>query len=138
MNVSIYNYISMTIFEKIIAKEIPGVFLYEDDLCVVIMDAFPTTRGQCLVIPREAIDYAFDCSDELYLHLMSVSKKIARALDASLSPVRTCMVIEGFEVPHTHIKLYPICKGEKLNTSGGEQVEVEVLEKLAEEIRKGL
>jgi len=125
----------MTIFEKIIVHEIPGVFLYEDDLCVVIMDAFPATRGQCLVIPREAIDYAFDCSDELYTHLMMVSKKIVHALDAALNPVRTCLVIEGFEVPHTHIKLYPVYEGNKLATLGTEQEDIAILKEIAEEIK---
>ena len=107
-----------TLFEKIIAREIPGVFVYEDDFCVVLMDKFPTTRGQCLVIPREPIDYAFDLSDETYLHCLRVTKEIVHAVDASLNPVRTCVAIEGFEVPHAHIKLFP-CYEKVFRTDNG-------------------
>ena len=97
-----------TIFSKIIAGDIPGVFLYEDEHCVVLMDAFPSLPGQSMVIPREPIDYFADAPDGLLSHLMLVAKKIARASDLAFATSRTCIVIEGFEVPHLHIKLYPI------------------------------
>lgn len=97
-----------TIFSKIIAKEIPSTFVYEDDVCVVIMDKFPSVRGQVLIIPRQETDYIFDLPKETYDHLFEVSKKIAKALDITFDTERTCLVVEGFEVPHVHIKLYPV------------------------------
>ncbi|MCB9808797.1 HIT family protein [Candidatus Nomurabacteria bacterium] len=123
-----------TLFQKIIDREIPAVFVYEDDQCVVIMDKFPTTRGQCLVIPRKPIDYAFDLDDVLYIHCLTIAKKIAHAIDQSLQPIRTCMVIEGFEVPHAHIKLFP-CYEKKLVMSGGIEVDDVTLEKIAQQLR---
>lgn len=112
VTVSYYNNImSDSIFSKIIRKEIPAHFVYEDEKCVVIMDKFPATQGQTLVIPKEEMDYAFDLNDDMYLHLFSVAKKIAKASDKALGVSRTCLAIEGFEVPHTHIKLYPIPEG---------------------------
>ena len=99
-----------TIFSKIIDREIPGHFVYEDDVCVVLMDVFPSVPGQVLVIPREPIDYLFDVPDDTYQHTNAVAKKIAKALDAVFNTSRTCVVVEGFEVPHTHIKLFPLSK----------------------------
>jgi histidine triad (HIT) family protein len=99
---------SETIFTKIINREIPGHFVYEDEHCVAILDKFPAVPGQTLVIPKKSIDYIMDVSDELYRHLFMVAKKIASALDAEFATERTCMVVEGFEVPHAHIKLYPV------------------------------
>lgn len=99
-----------TIFSKIIAGEIPGHFVYEDDVCVAILDAFPSVSGQTLVIPRQAEAYLFNLDDEIYQHLFAVAKRVALALDTTFDTSRTCLVVEGFEVPHVHIKLYPMPK----------------------------
>lgn len=97
-----------TIFSQIINRDVPAHFVYEDDVCVVIMDAFPSVPGQVLVIPREPVDYLFDLPNNIYTHLFSVAKQITAALDATFDVSRTCLVVEGYEVPHTHIKLYPM------------------------------
>jgi histidine triad (HIT) family protein len=97
-----------SIFTKIIRREIPGHFIYEDETCVVILDKFPAVKGQSLVIPKKEVDYAFDLDEETYLHLTKIAKRIAQASDRALGAVRTCLVIEGFDVPHVHIKLYPL------------------------------
>lgn len=102
-----------SIFTKIINREIPGHFIYEDEFCVAIMDKFPAVKGQSLVIPKKDIDYAFDLDDDTYIHLFKVAKKVARASDRALNAVRTCLVVEGFDVPHVHIKIYPMTDTEK-------------------------
>lgn len=102
-----------TIFTKIINHEIPAHFVYEDDVSVVIMDKFPSVPGQTLVIPKHEIDYAFDLDDDTYLHLFRVAKKVAKASDQAMHAARTCLAIEGFEVPHVHIKIYPMPSTDK-------------------------
>ena len=97
-----------TLFQRIIADEIPGVVVHEDEHCVVLMDAFPSVPGQTMVIPREPIAYFVDAEDPLLAHLMQVAKKIAQASDQAFKTSRTCLVIEGFEVPHLHLKLFPV------------------------------
>lgn len=97
-----------SIFTKIIKREIPAHFVYEDDHCVVILDKFPAVKGQSLVIPKKEIDYAFDLDDDTYLHLFQVAKRVGRACDRALDAQRTCLVVEGFDVPHVHIKIYPM------------------------------
>ena len=97
-----------SIFTKIINREIPGQFIYEDEFCVAILDKYPAVKGQSLVIPKKDIDYAFDLDDDSYIHLFQVAKKIAKASDRALDAVRTCLVVEGFDVPHVHIKIYPM------------------------------
>ena len=99
---------SVSIFTKIINQEIPAHLLYEDEYCVVILDKFPAVRGQSLVIPKKEIDYAFDLDDDTYLHLFKTAKMIAQASDKALNAERTCLVVEGFDVPHVHIKIYPM------------------------------
>jgi len=97
-----------TIFTKIINREIPGFFIYEDDVCAVFLDKFPVVAGQTIVVPKEEIDYLFDTPDEIYLHLCAIAKIVVKALDDVYQTKRTCVVVEGFEVPHAHIKLYPM------------------------------
>ena len=100
-------------FTKIINREIPGHFIYEDEHCVAILDKFPAVKGQSLVIPKKDVDYAFDLDDETYLHLFQIAKKVGRASDKALNAERTCLVVEGFDVPHVHIKIYPMQNVEK-------------------------
>lgn len=97
-----------TIFSKIIDREMPAHIIHEDAICIVILDIFPSTPGQAIVIPKEPVDYIFDLPDEIYDHILHVSKNVAKALDEAFSTSRTCIVVEGYEVPHAHIKLYPL------------------------------
>jgi histidine triad (HIT) family protein len=126
-----------TLFEKIIAGEITSVKLYEDDSCIAIMDAFPGVKGQSLVIPKSPIDYIFNLDEETYSHIFLIAKKIARATDKALSPLRTCLIVEGFEVPHAHIRLHPAYE-EKLPVENGEKTDQETLQSIADEIKKYL
>lgn len=97
-----------SIFTKIIDGEIPSVKVHEDDVCLVIMDVFPSVMGQTLVIPKQEVDYLFNLEEETYNHLWATAKKVAKASDEAFATLRTCCVVEGFEVPHAHIKLYPV------------------------------
>ncbi len=126
------------IFDKIIAREIPAQFVYEDDLCIVVMDKFPIVQGQVLVIPKEHTEYLFTTPDHTYEHLLQVTKRVVHALDATYTPLRTCMVVEGFEVPHTHIKLYPIMDESDFKRHAGEAAEDIVLLRESEKIKANL
>jgi histidine triad (HIT) family protein len=97
-----------TIFTKIINREMPGYFIHEDEHCVVILDISPAVIGQSLVIPKKPVDYLFALETDVYTHIMCITRHVARVLDAELKTLRTCAVVEGFEVPHAHIKLYPV------------------------------
>lgn len=45
-----------TIFDKIIAREIPADIIYEDDLCLAFNDVSPQAPVHFLVIPKIRID----------------------------------------------------------------------------------
>jgi histidine triad (HIT) family protein len=97
-----------TIFSKIINRELPGFFVYEDDICVALMDKYPAVVGQSMVILRREAPYIFDLTDDEYQHLFKIAKKVANASDHVFDVERSCIVVEGFEVPHVHIKIYPM------------------------------
>ena len=105
------------IFCKIVKGEIPSAKIYEDKEFLVILDAFPYVEGQTLVIPKKHIaPYLFNTDDEFYSKIMLFSKKVARAIDKSLKPLKTGLIVEGLELDHVHIKLYPLTKPFKMST----------------------
>ncbi|XP_067634804.1 adenosine 5'-monophosphoramidase HINT1 [Eurosta solidaginis] len=70
-----------TIFGKILRKEIPCNFIYEDDKCVAFHDINAQAPTHFLVIPRKPIaQLSFATSDdtELLGHLMLVGAKVAK------------------------------------------------------------
>ena len=69
-----------TLFQKIIDKELPADFVYEDDMCVAIKDLYPKAPVHFLVIPRKLIPSFSDVTavdSELISHLMMVGKNLA-------------------------------------------------------------
>ncbi|XP_066601175.1 adenosine 5'-monophosphoramidase HINT1 [Prorops nasuta] len=70
-----------TIFGKILRKEIPCKFIYEDDKCVAFHDINAQAPVHFLVIPRKPIEQlskAEDQDEALLGHLMLVARKLAK------------------------------------------------------------
>ncbi len=67
-------------------------------------------RGVGVVITKEHYpSYAFELPDGVLMALMLVAKKVALLLNRKLDDVgRTGAVVEGFEIDHVHVKLYPL------------------------------
>lgn len=72
-----------TIFGKILRKEIPCNFIYEDDLCVAFHDLCPQAPTHFLVIPKKTLTMLSkaESQDEALLgHLMLVGSKVCKDL----------------------------------------------------------
>ena len=126
-----------TIFSKIIKREIPAEIIYEDERTIVIPDKFPSMDGQTLVITKQQMPYIFELDEATYRALMDTTQKIATALDRAFGALRTCAIIEGFEVPHVHIRLYP-CRTPTLTLSPRREAADEELKTIAEKVRSAL
>ncbi len=119
-----------TIFTKIIQGEIPCYKIAENSTHIAFLDINPIAAGHTLVVPKEEIDYLFDLSDSLLADSMFFAKQVALAIDKTLKPIRTGLIVEGLEVPHAHIHLVPIYD-ERQNVSLRNKVEISK-EKMAE------
>jgi len=96
-----------TLFTRIINKELPGKFIYEDDVAVAFLSIAPITPGHVLVVPREEVDQWTDASDEVLRHLVAVAKKVGNAAKAAFGAPRAGLIIAGLEVPHLHVHVFP-------------------------------
>lgn len=100
-----------TIFERIIAGEIPADIIYEDEHIVAFMDIKPVASTHVLIIPRKPIAKLEDAAPEDHAvlgHLLMKAPAIAAQLGLSESGYR--LVINngrdaGQEVPHLHLHL---------------------------------
>ncbi|XP_020777088.1 histidine triad nucleotide-binding protein 1 [Boleophthalmus pectinirostris] len=99
-----------TIFGKIIRKEIPATFLYEDDQCVAFNDVAPQAPVHILVVPKKPIvqlSKAEESDSALLGHLMIVAKKCAE--QAGLSKGYRIVINDGSDggqsVYHIHIHI---------------------------------
>ncbi len=102
----------MTLFEKIIAREIPADIVYEDDQCVGFRDTNPQAPIHVLIVPRKPIARVGEAQDddaEILGRLLIASGKVAEQLgvkDRAAAGYR--LVINhgrdaGESVPHLHV-----------------------------------
>ena len=97
------------IFCKIINKEIPASIIHENEDYLAILDAFPNCKGMTLVVPKKHITSNFaDVDSDIYMGTMQFSQEVAQILKKGLDVDRVGMIVEGLEIDHLHVKLYPM------------------------------
>ena len=99
----------MTIFEKIIGREIPARFIFEDEEIVAFHDVNPQAPVHFLVVPRKVIPRINQAApeDQAFLgRLLLVARDLAKELGLNEAGFR--IVINngrngGETVPHLHV-----------------------------------
>ena len=99
-----------SIFTKIINGELPGHFIWKDDVCVAFLTIAPLKPGHALIVPREEVDSWTDLEPDVMKHLTGVAHSIGRALDKTYQPEKVGLVILGLEVRHVHLHVSCIWK----------------------------
>ena len=97
-----------TVFTRIINGELPGRFVYTDDLVVAFLSIMPLTAGHTLVVPRQEVDEWTDAGEPLLHHCMDVARRIGNAAKQAFGAPRAGLVIAGLEVPHLHVHVFPV------------------------------
>ena len=98
----------MTLFEKIIARQIPADIVYEDELVLAFRDIKPHAPAHVLIVPKKHITRIADAQpgDEKILgHLLLKAAEVAAKLGLKATGYR--LVINngphaGESVPHLH------------------------------------
>lgn len=96
-----------TVFSKIINGEIPGRFVWSDPEVVAFLTIAPVAAGHTLVVPRTEIDRWTDLEPALLARLNNVAQAVGNAVLEGFGAARAGYLIAGFEVPHTHIHVFP-------------------------------
>lgn len=103
-----------SIFTKIIKGEIPCHKVYEDALTFAFMDIHPIQQGQVLVVPKLQVANFYDLPAREYAALFGTVQSIAKRLrECYPAKKRIGVMIEGLDVDHVHVKVFPIDTGEE-------------------------
>lgn len=100
-----------TIFEKIIAREIPADIVHEDDQCMAFRDISPQAPVHVLIVPKRVIPRVGEAEEgdrDVLGHLLLTAGRVASQLGVRDSGFR--LVINhgrdgGESVPHLHVHL---------------------------------
>ena len=126
-------------FTKIIDGELPGRFVYRDEVCVAFLTIAPICTGHTLVVPRSEVDHWIDLPDEVAGHLAIVARKIGAAQVVAFGATRVSLIIAGLEVPHTHLHVLPITSESDIDFKKADSsVSAETLDAAADALRSAL
>jgi histidine triad (HIT) family protein len=101
---------SKTLFEKIIAREIPAEIVYEDDLVLAFHDINPAAPVHVLIVPKKPVPRIIEtqANDQPLLgHLLFKAAEVAKKLD--LKNGYRLVINNGADggetVPHLHVHI---------------------------------
>ncbi|MGA9024520.1 MAG: histidine triad nucleotide-binding protein [Steroidobacteraceae bacterium] len=100
-----------TLFERIIAGELPATIVHRDDRVTAFLDIRPAAPVHILIVPNKAIATVNDIADEdesLMGHMVIVARDLARQqgiADSGYRLIVNCNSDGGQEVYHLHLHL---------------------------------
>jgi histidine triad (HIT) family protein len=108
-----------TVFDKILAGEIPCYRVYEDEHVLAFLDVGPLAEGHTLLIPKERKAHMHELSDASAAALGRVLPRLCRAvLRASGAAAYNVLQNNGWEakqvVMHVHFHIIPRSGGDGL------------------------
>ena len=144
MRMTLHNaYDDQNIFAKILRGEMPCAKVFEDGGTLVIMDAFPQSKGHCLVIPRGPSVNLLHVKPKDIGRLFGTVQRVAQAVDKALKP--DGIVVTQFNgapagqtVFHTHVHIIPRYDGQALGKHAEGMADMSELQNLAQKIRNEL
>jgi histidine triad (HIT) family protein len=128
------------VFCKIIARQLPGAILQEDDYGLVFLDIAPFEKGHALVVPKYHAELLTDLPVEWLQRLMPLVQETGRRLLRGLP-------CDGFNllqsngrcatqvVPHVHFHVIPRWEGRAMAWKPGAYDSPEQMAELAIRLR---
>ncbi|MCI1190368.1 HIT family protein [Calidifontimicrobium sp. SYSU G02091] len=101
-----------TVFERLLAGELPCAKVYEDELVFAFMDAGQVNDGHVIVATRRACETLMDATDDEAAALMRAARRVALAVQAAFAPDGVTVLQAnrpaGWQsVPHLHLHVLP-------------------------------
>lgn len=107
------------IFCKIIAGEVPGYTVYEDDKVMAFLDIQPANPGHVIVVPKTHYSVLPQMPDDEVGYLFSVAKQLAGVIFDAVGAEGVSLVqrngqVAGQIVPHVYIHIIPRTSKDKV------------------------
>lgn len=93
------------LFCKMVSGEVPCFKIYEDDLFLAFLDAFPLVTGHTMVIPKKHFRWVWDV--EPGGKYFEVIQKIAKHFQEITEKEYVYSITIGEGVPHAHYHIIP-------------------------------
>lgn len=128
------------IFAKIVRGEIPSAKIFEDDHVLAFMDAFPQSKGHCLVISKTSrARNLLEVEPDVLARLAEATQKLARAVVDTLKPDGVVVTQfngapAGQTIFHLHFHVIPRWEDVPLGRHGGGMADPAELKALAAQI----
>ena len=127
-----------SIFSKIIAGNVPGYIIHQDDATCALLDINPRQEGHTLVVPKREVEDLFDLPEEEYHALWATCRRVAEVLKKDTGCARVGIIVAGYEVPHAHVHLIPTNSAEDIPFPPPDQKATGRLMATAERLRRVL
>lgn len=130
------------VFCSILAGDLPGEVVMEDEHTVALMDVNPWTRGHAIVIPRKHVANLYEIDDEELGRVHATAKRLAiRARDAlgadGINILNSTNPAAWQTIFHLHVHVIPRYEGDPLELpTRPQQASPEELAEVAAEIRE--
>lgn len=100
----------MTIFKRIIDRQMPADIVYEDDLSLAFRDIHPQAPTHIVIVPKQEIPslaHVCEADEQVLGHLLLVARQLAEQLQLSngYRTVINCGRDGGQTVDHLHVHL---------------------------------
>jgi histidine triad (HIT) family protein len=106
-----------TVFEKIIAGELPARVVHETETTMAFLDANPLAPGHTLVVSKEPYERLRDAPPEIAADVFAVVRELAPVVEDAVGAAGTTVAVNdgaaaGQEVPHLHVHVVPRSSGD--------------------------
>jgi histidine triad (HIT) family protein len=129
------------VFCQIMAGNMPGEIVYEDEHAVAFMDIFPWTRGHAVVVPRSHSKNLYEIGQDDLAHTMKAAKQLAEQMRDRLgcdgvNLLNSCEPAAWQTIFHFHVHVIPRYENDPLELpTRPQRAEPDELAKVAAEIR---
>ena len=98
------------LFCKIVNNEVTSRKIYEDDLVIAILDAYPEVDGHTLIIPKKHYTDYKDLDENIINHIFNVAKILEERLMTKLNSTGIMIAFNYGDrqaIKHFHLHLLP-------------------------------
>ena len=107
---------------------------------MAFLDADPIAEGHVLLIPKEHYLDADDIPEDVFLHMMGVSRRMVTALKRTYKPDGCSVMQNGGQfndIGHYHMHLFPRSHGDGFGWTASDK-RIEISAEIAQQIKRNM